>query len=146
MKNIIILACLFVLTACETTSDSGLWTGTGTYSDDSGRNYTCEYVRADISRNERSLDINRVTSDCQPKYLSWGPESFDIYGETIHKNGLYIGWAKADGSARFELTDASSGSRVIVSWNREGDFLNYSEEVLGSRHRYTIRAVLRRSY
>ena len=141
-----ILSLLLVLTACDSTSDSGSWTGTGTYTDDSGRSYTCDYVHAEINRNERYLDVTKVSSDCSPKFLTWGPASFDIYGETVYRNGNYIGWAKTDGSAAFDLVDAYAGSRVHVAWNREDDFLNYSEEVSVDGRRYTIRSVLRKAY
>jgi hypothetical protein len=85
MWKLALLSLVLVLTGCESARDSGLWTGTGTYRDDMGRAYNCDSVRADLHRDERYLDVNRVTIDCGFKFLTWGPISFDMYGETVYK-------------------------------------------------------------
>jgi len=123
-----------VLSGCDLKRDSGLWRGTVVVRDEMRNPYTCE-LEVDISHTDRDLILHHMLTSCKAYSAKWHPGTYEVHGESVWKNGRSVGTALPDGTVSLELNDQVAddrypmpASRVIVSWMRVGEGLEFTEE------------------
>lgn len=123
------------LTGCDVDQapDSGTWRGQVTYSDGIYQPTSCE-VKLDTSHNDKTLRIYHLESSCNQFTSRWSSVSFDVHGDELWKGNQLVGHASPNGTVSFELENPYlddrypyPANRVVVSWNRSGNFLEFTE-------------------
>jgi len=130
------LAIAFGLTGCDIKRDSGLWQGTVVVREDDGRpNYTCQ-VELNLTHTDETVTVHHLLTSCEAFASKWHGDTYEVHGTSLFYNGRDIGWVRDDGSATLELRDYEMTQRfptladkVLLSWTRVGDSLEFTEEV-----------------
>lgn len=130
------MAILFGLTGCDIKRDSGLWRGTVVVREDDGRSpYTCQ-VELNITHTGETVTIHHLTTSCDAFASKWHGDTYEVHGHSLFYNGRDVGWARDDGAVILELEHGDMRERfpiladkVMLSWLRVGDSLEFTEEV-----------------
>lgn len=129
-------AILFGMSGCVMLEDSGTWRGTAVNRDDFREPYTCD-MELDLTHTDDDLTLNHISANCGAYRGTWHPGHFEVRGSTLWKNGKTVGWARDDGSVTIDVNDPSllfderypyPASRVVISWVKVGERLEYTEE------------------
>ncbi len=124
------------LSGCRMIGDSGVWSGSAVSRDGFRESYSCN-VEVDITHTEEYVTLHHVATDCGTYAGRWHAGTFEIHGGTVWRNGKAVGWARDDGSVTLDITDPSKfldnrypypASRLMISWMRVGESLEYTEE------------------
>lgn len=122
------------LSGCRMIGDSGVWSGSAVSRDGVYESYSCN-VEVDITHTEEYVTLHHVATDCGRYAGRWQAGTFEIHGTTVWRNGKPVGWARDDGSVTLDIDDPSKfldqrypATRLVISWMRVGDSLEYTEE------------------
>jgi len=147
-------AILFGMSGCVMLEDSGTWRGTAVNRDDFREPYTCD-MELELTHSDDQIILHHVAANCGSYRGVWHPGSFEVHGSTIFKNGKAVGWARDDGSATIDVDDPSRyfderypypASRVVISWVKVGERMEYTEEAYFAGRVQRTNGWLTRSY
>ncbi len=125
---------LFSLTACDFKPDSGLWSGNVEVQNEGLRSHDCN-LEVDITHTDDHITLHHVSNRCYYYSSKWHGGTFEVRGTGVWKRDRLVGWAQADGTVTLQLDESViddrfpfPAQRMVVSWNRVGGQLRYSED------------------
>lgn len=136
LKIMAALALAVGLSGCTFHEDSGVWRGSVLRTDGSGPSKYCD-LEVDIAHSDQKVVVHSLTTNCDSYSLRWRPGTYEVFGETIWRQGRPVGWARANGSASLEISDYAGmaderyplgAHKVVLSWHRTGASLEFTEE------------------
>jgi hypothetical protein len=130
------LAIAFGLTGCDIKRDSGVWQGTVVVREDDGRPDTTCQMEINLTHTDETVTIHHLYTACEAFASRWQGDTYEVHGMSLFYNGRDVGWVRGDGSVTMELRDYEMTQRfptladkVMLSWTRVGDSLEFTEEV-----------------
>ena len=131
-----LLGLVLTLSGCVFFDDSGLWRGEAVSQDGVREAFACR-VQVDLSHTESDIALHEVSTDCGAYAQRWEGGNFEVHGTTVWREGRAVGWADRDGAVTLDIDRPSQAlrsaypypaDRLVVSWRRVGQSLEYTEE------------------
>ncbi len=128
-----LLAVLLALTACDTYSDNGEWTGTIRVQDDD-QSFDSRYCETDleVSRTSETAELRDLAIFCGPRTIRWSSGVLDRRGNEFWQNGQKVGEIFPDGTVRVQVKDPYANvnyprrvEKVTLTWTRMGEELHF---------------------